>query len=191
MTEEQKSFKQIVEYRKEKLEKLISKGVNPYPALFKPTHKSSEVILNFDALNNSSLHLAGRIISIRKMGKASFFNIQVPSYCPHIGAIMTSFGDNISLHSSTFNLDSTYYDEDINFRQMNFSNDGRISQSLSDEIQITLLSGQEFTRFSYTPICAEAPENPSVFLDWRALEDNNQSDYQVRLLLFKRVARFR
>ena len=94
----------------------------------------------------------------------SFFNIQVPSYCPHIGAIMTSFGDNISLHSSTFNLDSTYYDEDINFRQMNFSNDGRISQSLSDEIQITLLSGQEFTRFSYTPICAEAPENPSVFL---------------------------
>ena len=31
----------------------------------------------------------------------SFFNIQVPSYCPHIGAIMTSFGDNISLHSST------------------------------------------------------------------------------------------
>ena len=26
MTEEQKSFKQIVEYRKEKLEKLISKG---------------------------------------------------------------------------------------------------------------------------------------------------------------------
>ena len=76
MTEEQKSFKQIVEYRKEKLEKLISKGVNPYPALFKPTHKSSEVILNFDALNNSSLHLAGRIISIRKMGKASFFNIQ-------------------------------------------------------------------------------------------------------------------
>ena len=42
MTEEQKSFKQIVEYRKEKLEKLISKGVNPYPALFKPTHKSSK-----------------------------------------------------------------------------------------------------------------------------------------------------
>ena len=29
MTEEQKSFKQIVEYRKEKLEKLISKVVNP------------------------------------------------------------------------------------------------------------------------------------------------------------------
>ena len=76
MTEEQKSFKQIVEYRKEKLEKLISKGVNPYPSLFKPTHKSSEVILNFDALNNSSLHLAGRIISMRKMGKACFCHIQ-------------------------------------------------------------------------------------------------------------------
>ena len=29
MTEEQKSFKQIVDFRKEKLEKLIAKGVNP------------------------------------------------------------------------------------------------------------------------------------------------------------------
>ena len=76
MTEEQKSFKQIVEFRKEKLEKLIAKGVNPYPALFKPTHQSSKIISNFDSLESSSVHLAGRIISIRKMGKASFFNIQ-------------------------------------------------------------------------------------------------------------------
>ena len=76
MTEEQKSFKQIVEFRKEKLEKLIAKGVNPYPALFKPTHKSSEIISNFNSLENCSVQLAGRIISIRKMGKASFFNIQ-------------------------------------------------------------------------------------------------------------------
>ena len=26
-------------------------------------------------------------------------------------------------------------------------------------------------------------QNPSVFLDWRALEDNNQSDYQGRFFL--------
>ena len=76
MTEEQKSFKQIVDFRKEKLEKLIAKGVNPYPALFKPTHKSSDIISTFDSLENCSVKLAGRIISIRKMGKASFFNIQ-------------------------------------------------------------------------------------------------------------------
>ena len=95
MTEEQKSFKQIVEYRKEKLEKLISKGVNPYPALFKPTHKSSEVILNFDALNSSSLHLAGRIISIRKMGKASFFNIQDSSGKIQIFIKKDEVGDSV------------------------------------------------------------------------------------------------
>ena len=94
----------------------------------------------------------------------SFVKIQTPSFCPHIGATMTSIGDNISLYSSLFNIESTYYDESFNFRKLNFSNDEAISLSLSDEIQITLLSGQEFTKFSYTPICANAPENPSIQL---------------------------
>ena len=76
MPDERKSFNQIVEFRKEKLNKLIKKGINPYPALFKPSHHSSEIISNYDSLENSSVNIAGRIISIRKMGKASFFNIQ-------------------------------------------------------------------------------------------------------------------
>ena len=94
----------------------------------------------------------------------AYLVIQTPSFCPHIGNSMTSIGDNISLFSSSFNIESTYYDGDSEFRQLNFSNDDIISQSLSDEIQITLLAGQEFTKFSYTPFCAKAPENPSIKL---------------------------
>ena len=76
MSDERKSFNQIVEFRREKLEKLIAKGVNPYPASFNPSHHSKEIISDFESYENNTVSVAGRIISIRKMGKASFFNIQ-------------------------------------------------------------------------------------------------------------------
>ena len=106
--------------------------------------------------------------------QSSFISIQSPSYCPHIGSTMTSVGDNISLHSSQLNLESTYFDENLNLRQLNFSNDGIISPSLTDEIQITLLTGQELTKFSYSPICAKAPQNPSI-----QLGEQNQSVFSL------------
>ena len=76
MSDERKSFNQLVEFRKEKLEKLIAKGVNPYPASFNPSHHSKEIISDFENFENNIVCVAGRIVSIRKMGKASFFNIQ-------------------------------------------------------------------------------------------------------------------
>lgn len=76
MSDERKSFNQIVEFRKEKLEKLIAKGVNPYPTSFNPSHHSKEIISDFENFENNIVCVAGRIVSIRKMGKASFFNIQ-------------------------------------------------------------------------------------------------------------------
>jgi len=76
MSDERKSFNQIVEFRREKLEKLIAKGVNPYPASFNPSHHSKEIISDFENFENNIVCVAGRIVSIRKMGKASFFNIQ-------------------------------------------------------------------------------------------------------------------
>jgi len=76
MSEEQKSLNQIIKIRKEKLEKIISKGINPFPPSFKPLHLSNEILLNFNKYENKSVILAGRIVSIRKMGKASFFHIQ-------------------------------------------------------------------------------------------------------------------
>ena len=54
MTEERKSLNQIINIRKEKLNKIISKGINPYPPLFKPTHLSGEILSNFKRSTNQS-----------------------------------------------------------------------------------------------------------------------------------------
>ena len=76
MSDEQKSLNQLIQVRKEKLEKIIAKGIDPYPSMFNPTHSSKEVLSKFNELENKSVIIAGRILSIRTMGKASFFHIQ-------------------------------------------------------------------------------------------------------------------
>ena len=76
MSDEQKSLNQLIQVRKEKLEKIIAKGIDPYPSMFNPTHSSKEVLSKFNELENKSVIIAGRILSIRKRGKASFFHIQ-------------------------------------------------------------------------------------------------------------------
>ena len=76
MSEEHKSLKQIIDYRIEKLFKLKEAGVEPYPQKFTPNQFSQNIIDNFNELENKDVILAGRIMSIRKMGKASFFHLQ-------------------------------------------------------------------------------------------------------------------
>ena len=72
-----------VEVRREKLAKLKDAGYAAYPNDFKPTHTASEVVLNFGSLKDEEFSakspeicLAGRIMAMSKMGKASFFHIQ-------------------------------------------------------------------------------------------------------------------
>ena len=76
MSEQHKSLKQIIDYRKEKLLKIKESGIDPFPQKFTPNHFSKDIIHNFDKLQNKDVILAGRIMSIRKMGKASFFHLQ-------------------------------------------------------------------------------------------------------------------
>ena len=76
MSEEHKSLKQIIDYRKEKLFKLKESGIDPYPQKFTPNEFSNNIIQNFNQYNNKNIIVAGRIMSIRKMGKASFFHLQ-------------------------------------------------------------------------------------------------------------------
>jgi len=72
-----------VEVRRQKLAKLKASGVPVYPNDFKPTHTGSEIFDKFaDASEEElaaapkDLRVAGRIVTIRRMGKASFFHIQ-------------------------------------------------------------------------------------------------------------------
>jgi len=62
----------------EKLEKLIEKGINPYPSSAKRTHIISEVIKDFAELSKDKkeVTLVGRIMSERGHGKASFYDIK-------------------------------------------------------------------------------------------------------------------
>ena len=74
--ESNKSLNQIIDFRKEKLTKLREAGVEPYPQKYEPTHFSADILGDFDNLEKQDVDIAGRIMSMRKMGKASFFHIQ-------------------------------------------------------------------------------------------------------------------
>jgi lysyl-tRNA synthetase class 2 len=72
-----------IEVRRQKLAKIQSAGQALYPNDFKPTHTPSQIIDQFGQVNDEALaraprdiRLAGRIMAIRRMGKASFFHIQ-------------------------------------------------------------------------------------------------------------------
>ena len=65
MADEQKSLNQIIQHRKEKLKKLVENGVNPFPYKFEPSHKSLEIIENFNILEGKIIKIAGRLMAIR------------------------------------------------------------------------------------------------------------------------------
>jgi len=69
-------FNKLIQIRKEKLETIRDKGVNPYPYAFDQSHKSEDIIANFETLEEQKVSVAGRIMSVRIMGKASFCHIQ-------------------------------------------------------------------------------------------------------------------
>ncbi len=71
-------IREILKVRREKLEKLRAKDINPFPFRFERTHLSSEILSDFDALEKSEkkISVAGRIISWRSHGKTLFAHLQ-------------------------------------------------------------------------------------------------------------------
>jgi lysyl-tRNA synthetase class 2 len=73
-------LEQIIAIRKEKLKKLRESGTNPYPPRFSVTKRTAEVVQAYESLktgeSSADVHtVAGRVISRRDMGKASFVDI--------------------------------------------------------------------------------------------------------------------
>ena len=67
----------LLKVRREKLAALQEAGKNPFEITkYDVTHHSSDVKDNFDELDGKTVSLAGRIMSKRVMGKASFCHIQ-------------------------------------------------------------------------------------------------------------------
>ena len=72
-----------VEVRRQKLAKLKETGGSLYPNDFRPSHTTRDILADYGSLTDQELgdlsvepHAAGRIMGIRKMGKAAFFHIQ-------------------------------------------------------------------------------------------------------------------
>ena len=76
MSLEKQSLKEIINFRLQKLKKLRESGIDPYPHNFKPSNYSNELMDEFKSYENKDVVIAGRIMALRKMGKASFFHLE-------------------------------------------------------------------------------------------------------------------
>lgn len=75
---ENKKIDELIKIRIEKLQKLKDSGVDPYPHNYNPNSSVQFILKEENKLiaSNDLVSVAGRIVSIRKMGKALFINIQ-------------------------------------------------------------------------------------------------------------------
>ena len=75
-------FDDINEQRKQKVERLRASGIDPYPRRFEQTQTTQDAIKQLETQEASklskpkSVSVAGRIMALRKMGKASFIDIR-------------------------------------------------------------------------------------------------------------------
>ena len=67
----------LMKIRKEKLEELQKEGKNPFDITkYDRTDYAKEIVENFKEDEERTVSVAGRIMTKRVMGKASFFNLQ-------------------------------------------------------------------------------------------------------------------
>lgn len=69
----------LKDYRDERLRKLQDLkdlGINPYPAEAHRTHKTKQLIDDFETLEGQTVTVAGRIMAIRKFGKLGFIVVR-------------------------------------------------------------------------------------------------------------------
>ena len=67
-----------VKVRLEKLEKMTSLGVNPFPYRFDTTHSIKEVLASEENLieSETEIQIAGRLLAFRRQGKTAFCNVK-------------------------------------------------------------------------------------------------------------------
>jgi len=69
---------EIIENRYQKAERLREQSINPFATQWNPSHTSADVRANEEILITSKdvVRVAGRIMTVRHMGKASFFHLK-------------------------------------------------------------------------------------------------------------------
>lgn len=77
MANDELNLSEVLQIRRDKLEELKSAGRNPFEILkYDQTHHSKDVKEKFEELEGKDVSIAGRIMSFRDMGKASFCDVQ-------------------------------------------------------------------------------------------------------------------
>ncbi len=75
--EQQQDIGQLLKVRREKLASLQQAGKDPFQITkYDVTHHSTDIKENYEQLEGKTVRIAGRVMSKRIMGKASFCNIQ-------------------------------------------------------------------------------------------------------------------
>ena len=73
----EQELSEVLQIRRDKLANLRAEGNDPFvKTKYDYTNYTDEIKADFDSFNEKTVKLAGRIMSRRIMGKASFFNIQ-------------------------------------------------------------------------------------------------------------------
>ncbi len=76
MEQEQQQLSELLQIRRQKMEALREKGVEPFGRKFEADHYSADIVDGFEQLEGKEVTVAGRLISIRSHGKASFAHLQ-------------------------------------------------------------------------------------------------------------------
>ena len=95
---ENKSLKDIINHRIEKLDKIKKSKIKSFPYNFKSNTNIKEIFNDEGKMEDKNLVICGRIVSLRRMGKACFVHIQ-------------DEGGKIQLYVKTDNLNAGIYDD--------------------------------------------------------------------------------
>jgi lysyl-tRNA synthetase, class II len=75
MNEEKKELSQVMQDRLSKLEQIKEMGINPFAYDFDRTDMARDLIDSFREEEEKTARIAGRILSLRRMGKAAFAHV--------------------------------------------------------------------------------------------------------------------
>ena len=74
---EQQDLSEILQVRRNKLYELQKEGKNPFHIVkYDVTHRTNQILSDFEGYENKNVSLAGRLMSKRGMGKSSFCDLQ-------------------------------------------------------------------------------------------------------------------
>ena len=68
-------LKELLQIRRDKVDGLKEKGIDPYAGRFERTNYSTDIIENFESYEGKTVVIAGRIMAKREHGKTAFINI--------------------------------------------------------------------------------------------------------------------